>query len=796
MSNDTDTPEKGSKQPTFRFRPDELAAFDGTGHELIPLHAPDALDAKGRRIGKAPHRGWRRDRPLSAEEARQHMVEGQNVGVRLRPTDLVVDVDPRNFVPGDQPVRRLEALLGRSLDAWPTVVTGSGGRHHYMTVPEGFRAVDTLEEFQGVEFKAHGRQLVAPGSSHPDTGQPYAWLADEFAPTIAETAAAPDALLGLIRRPERVSAAPDAGELSPEQVEELLGALDPSQFRDQARWLELMMACHHGSAGEARDEFVAWSASDPAYRDDAWIVGRRWDSLHADRAGGVTVKTLYGALHGAGQGDALARVERGSAEDDFAALSDEDVPELPARTTKATAAAAAAAAKRREVRAETAKECARQLAQTLAYVHGPKGKAGTFYDRRTLREYSEKAFALEFQPAWKASGGRGKVWTAFEDGELGIQKFKASLCLPSAGEVIEVGEGYDADGSPIVTELYNTWRETGIQARGGDHGWFERHVRERMFPGSEEYADLFLDELGLKLLSPYEKIRHALLVVSPTQGVGKSALVKMFRKMVGPRYVKAPTNRTFQEPYQDWMPQAFWAVVEELGASRFSDKKELYNDLKTWITDDQLNLRLMWSAAETDIPSLIHFIFFTNTFDAMYIAPGDRRFLVLLSDAEKLPADEQQAYDNWLNDHIASDDDVAAVKAWLQERYLHRAITGLTPISHNSPPPMTEAKRDMIGVGQDDLDFALDTMLEQGTAPFDFELFRRDDVVAAAEGITGRPRGQVMALVDAWASTRLTKHRHNTHGRGLRLYSRAEHAAKWQAAGPKAREDAFVARKG
>src|SRR3546814_20165080 len=89
-----------------------------------------------------------------------------------------------------------DLLLGRSLDAWPTVMTGSGGRHHYMIVPEGFLAMDSVADFPGIEFKGHGRQVVAPGSSHPNTGKPYVWIADEFAPSSSEARLAPDVRIG------------------------------------------------------------------------------------------------------------------------------------------------------------------------------------------------------------------------------------------------------------------------------------------------------------------------------------------------------------------------------------------------------------------------------------------------------------------------------------------------------------------------------------------------------------------------------------------------------------------------
>jgi hypothetical protein len=215
----SNTPSRGGNTPTFEFEPDQLEPFRGTGYELIRLNAPNALDAQGRSVGKAPGKGWRSAIPLDVDEARDCLMAGENVGVRLRETDLVVDVDPRNFKDGDDPVARLEAAIGIRFDQWPRVDTGSDGIHFYMTVPAGFRAVDTLEAYPGIEFKAHGRQMVAPGSSHPSTGKPYRW--DPLAEPVADGAAAPDALLDLIRRPD-VSEASGAGEFDAEQVERML----------------------------------------------------------------------------------------------------------------------------------------------------------------------------------------------------------------------------------------------------------------------------------------------------------------------------------------------------------------------------------------------------------------------------------------------------------------------------------------------------------------------------------------------------------------------------------------------
>lgn len=325
----TITPSRENEAPTFGFAPDEILPFEGSSYELIRLNPPNALDQKGRPIGKAPGKGWRTVEPLTVAEARDLLAGDINVGVRLRPTDLVVDVDPRAFEEGDDPIARLQADLGIDLEQWPKVETGSNGSHYYMTVEAGTRVRDTVEEYPGIEFKAFGRQMVAPGSSHPETRTAYRW--DPLAEPVTATKPAPAALIDLIRRPE-VIGSEGAGDFDAEAIELMLTGLDAADYRDQTKWLEMMMACHHASAGEARQEFIAWSTLDPEYADDAHLIGRRWDSLHGDDNGSrITVKTLFKALHDRDRGDLIAEAERGDPVDDFPV---DDLDDLPAFLTE------------------------------------------------------------------------------------------------------------------------------------------------------------------------------------------------------------------------------------------------------------------------------------------------------------------------------------------------------------------------------------------------------------------------------------------------------------------------------
>lgn len=157
-----------------------IRALERAGYVLVPLN------------GKVPTvRDWQETKPGAYDESN---LTG-NYGVVLGAEDLVVDIDPRNFAPDDNPVARLAAAIGTRFTSF-AVRTGGGGYHVYFKKSSGILVRNSLKGYPGIEFKSAGRQVVGPGSVHPDTGKEYVITAG----SPGEIAEAPAALLELIQR--------------------------------------------------------------------------------------------------------------------------------------------------------------------------------------------------------------------------------------------------------------------------------------------------------------------------------------------------------------------------------------------------------------------------------------------------------------------------------------------------------------------------------------------------------------------------------------------------------------------
>ena len=515
------------------------------GLTLIPLHRWDAKDAKGRPRGKTPRDGaWQARNYDSREVLEQAARAGLNVGVRLSAEWLVLDVDPRNFPEGRDSLAELVADTGLDLSTAPHTMTGSGGHHYWFRKHADVQVLDSLDAYQGVEFKSQGRQVVAPGSIHPN-GNKYRW--DDFAPEPEEAPQLPDALLRLIRRATRAHGdAVGFGELTPEMLAETLEQLDPEDFKDHEDWLTVMMACHHATGGEGRQEFIEWSTQDADYQDDAWIIGRRWDSLHANPSGGrrgrpVTVKFLHKVVQAAG-----GEVSRTKPEDDF------EVYEDPAELGQGVDDALLRAEPKLEGLAAVIEEMNAQHYVVLdnGFQVVTEENDPIFDGRIRYQRMSKSDFRSSLENA-----------TVERDGKL---VSRADLWLKSAHRRQYKGIIFDPDRQH--EGWLNLWRGWSIEPAPGDWSLLRELIRDVLTDGDAASFEYVLDWMAFMFQHPGE-VAEVAIAFRGAKGTGKGTLGRALAKLAGasglhissPGHLVGRFNSHLQNCVCLFADEAFWA---------------------------------------------------------------------------------------------------------------------------------------------------------------------------------------------------------------------------------------------
>jgi len=584
-------------------RPEDLRPYTAAGYTLIPLFRWDRTsthkNGKPRQDGKRPmDNDWTR-KPYQNAKAITHMEGGSNVGVRLEASQLVIDVDPRNMPDGRDTFTELCEAVGLDPDLYPKVETGSGGLHVYMRKPADVSVLDSLEGYDGVEFKTKGRQVVAAGSKHPDGGM-YDW--DFLAPDLSEAGEAPERLLSLIRRPARVHAlGGGGGEYDQVEVARMLDALDPEDFRDHGDWLTLMMSCHHASGGDARSEFIEWSTRDPEFQDDGWIIGRRWDSLHREKDGPtVTHRTLHKLLRDAGKGEVIPTI---AAADDF----DDDL-ELPGE----------------EFDLDTPE-------------HERKGPMARMNDRYwavrnggKFRIMFEEDDPSERRTKWVSMDKTNFVDYLSNKKVEKLDKKGEPTVVPLSKEWLEWGHRRTAQGVIFDPQrdypgYLNLWRGWGVDPRPGDWSLMRELIRDVLCDGDEESGEFVIKWMAYMVQKPWEPPGVA-ICFHGDKGTGKSTLGEALVEMCGRHGLQVTSPRHVTGDFNSHLMDCVMLFADEAIAP--SDKKGQAS-LKALITERHMAYEQKFMDMKTGVNRL-HVMIASNDdwFVNASATDGERRYFV------------------------------------------------------------------------------------------------------------------------------------------------------------------------
>ena len=261
-------------------------------------------------------------------------------------------------------------------------------------------------------------------------------------------------------------------------------------------------------------------------------------------------------------------------------------------------------------------------------------------------------------------------------------------------------------------KFYNTFRPSDVIATPGDPAPFVEFM-EYLVPTDFERQHL-LKVMAFTVRNPGVKVRHAMLLGSTVQGVGKSLVAEIWGQLLGSHNVRKTSSGEISGAFQGWIKENLLVVCEELNIGQ---GLAVYNDLKDLITSDKRPINEKHLAVR-EWPIYSTFLMLTNLKVPLLIEATDRRLFVIDSPAQKRDKSYYAGLFAWLSGNIG-------VVRW----YLDQV--NLADFGPHDPPPMTEAKRALIKGSRHPILQEVEYLIQERTGPLDRDVVTLDDVIVA-----------------------------------------------------------------
>lgn len=202
-------------------------------------------------------------------------------------------------------------------------------------------------------------------------------------------------------------------------------------------------------------------------------------------------------------------------------------------------------------------------------------------------------------------------------------------------------------------------------------------------PGSEARRHI-LNVLAFFTQKPGQKLNHAIVMYGPTQGTGKDSCFVPLLRFYGDHNVANIQPEEVTGQFTAFLCSMLCVINEMINF----EKLAVANRMKPWLAAPPATIPVNMKFVQPfTVPNVVNFIIHTNYADAIRMDDTDRRFWVhecLLT--EPKPAAYYEALYAFYDQGGAE-----KVIGWLQQR----DITNFKP---HAPPPMTDAKREMISL--------------------------------------------------------------------------------------------------
>jgi hypothetical protein len=243
--------------------------------------------------------------------------------------------------------------------------------------------------------------------------------------------------------------------------------------------------------------------------------------------------------------------------------------------------------------------------------------------------------------------------------------------------------GIYADGQG---DFINTHCPSTIRAEEGDPSIWEEFVAH-LIPDEKERTEV-IRWCATLVCRPDIKMTYALLLISETQGVGKTTLgEKILAPLIGADNVSFPSEHEITESgFNYWASHKRLAIANEIYSGQ---SKKAYNRLKSLITDRTITVSKKFQA-NYEIQNWLHIIACSNSPRAIRLSEDDRRWFVPTVTEDK----KDWAWWSRLNSWLVDEGGLGKIRHWLAE-WLKKN----DPVMPGATAPWTPAKLGIIEEG-------------------------------------------------------------------------------------------------
>ncbi|MDP9412722.1 MAG: bifunctional DNA primase/polymerase [Pseudomonadota bacterium] len=299
---------------------------------------------------------------------------------------------------------------------------------------------------------------------------------------------------------------------------------------------------------------------------------------------------------------------------------------------------------------------------------------------------------------------------------------------------------HDLEYRPASAERYiekdgltwlNTYRPSDVLPVAGDWSPFEDFITY-LVPEEEERNHL-LKMMAWTVRHPGQKLRHALLLRSEHQGVGKTMLTEIWTELLGPHNVRKTSTEEVSGQFQGFIKETLLVLLEELnwGVGPIG-----YNRLKDLITADVASVNEKFLPVR-HWPNLATFVILTNLRTPIIVEDKDRRIFYIDTPAVPREKEYYASFANWWQLNLG------VIRAFLD-------TVDLSAFNPFAPPPMTAAKRALIADSRTDLVKDLAIALEERCGVFNRDIVTLSEVeTELGNSMRGKSKSQLREALRA-----------------------------------------------